>query len=160
MVDNILLAQYTQTILTINGFFCKKGAEFKGAKILPENGENVENKIWKKVCYNDFGCRWWWWDNDVNFFWQFLLAISLARSFCHLSGRASLVAKRLFRFWSCHCQGGLKNVCPNLQGSFVQPHCVPLRFVPHCTLLRFIANCHHIGTTSRKKHSHKQFQCI
>ena len=26
----------------------EKGAKFKGGKILPENGENVENKMWEK----------------------------------------------------------------------------------------------------------------
>ena len=45
---NALLAKYKQTIT--RGFLInKKGAKFKGAKILPEKRENVENKIWKKV---------------------------------------------------------------------------------------------------------------
>ena len=50
----------------------KKGAKYKGGEILPENGENVENKIWKKI--------------------------TMILHLTNLSGRAPLVAKRLQGF--------------------------------------------------------------
>ena len=42
---NNLLAKYIQT--TIRSFlFNKKGAKYKGGRILPQKRENVESKIW------------------------------------------------------------------------------------------------------------------